>query len=220
MRLLIRWFLFLCLCFGGLNAFAEVALDKIYILALFKNKTMVEIDGRRHMLQIGDQSPEGVRLVKANSKQATFVINGRLSTLYPGGNAVQGNYKQPTDVRVQIQPDNEGMYTALGSIDGRQVRFMVDTGATMIALSSELANRIGIKYRSQGRPVLARTAAGDVHAFHVVLDSVKVGEIEIRNVDAAIVTGDASNPVLLGMSFLSRLHMENQGHSLVLSQNR
>jgi aspartyl protease family protein len=109
-----------------------------------------------------------------------------------------------------------GHFTAAGQINGQQVRFMVDTGATVIALSETEARRIGLDYKS-GSLGRASTANGMVTTWNVKLAAVRVGDVEIRDVDASVVP--ASMPyVLLGNAFLSRFQMKRDNDVMVLER--
>ena len=109
------------------------------------------------------------------------------------------------------------MYRVVGSINGFPVRFLVDTGASSIAMNSAQARRLGIDYRVEGKPGMASTASGVVRSYGVVLDRVKVGDIELRNVRAEIIDGSHPQQVLLGMTFLSRVDMAREGQMLELT---
>jgi aspartyl protease family protein len=110
------------------------------------------------------------------------------------------------------------MFRTVGSINGLTVRFLVDTGATTLAINAAEARRLGIDYRFVGRKGVVQTAAGNVPAYHLNLDLVRVGDIIQRQVPAVVIEGDSPDHVLLGMSFLGRLEMENTGQALHLRE--
>ncbi len=95
------------------------------------------------------------------------------------------------------------------------MRFLVDTGATSIALSAADARRLGIDYLS-GQPGLMSTANGTAAAYRVRLDSVRVGDIVANNVEGAVLEGSQMPVALLGMSFLNRMEMKREGQFMVL----
>ena len=95
------------------------------------------------------------------------------------------------------------------------MRFLVDTGASKVALSALEAKRLGISYLSAPRG-LAQTANGNTVAYAVKLDTVRVGDITVNNVDAAVIEGQGLNVILLGMSFLNRMQMRRDGETLTL----
>ncbi len=93
---------------------------------------------------------------------------------------------------------------------------LVDTGATAVALNAREAKRLGVRYRLNGQKIVVSTASGNAGGYAVTLDRVKVGQIEFYNVPAVVVDGDHPREVLLGMSFLRRTTMEDQGKVLIL----
>ena len=93
---------------------------------------------------------------------------------------------------------------------------MIDTGATAIAMSATEARRLGIFYRLDGAPVGVTTASGTVLGHRVTLDRVAVGDITVRNVDALVIPGDLPEQVLLGMTFLNRVDLHQDGAEMVL----
>lgn len=190
------------------------ALD-IVVVALFKDKAIVTIDGTRRVLNAGDVSPEGAKLIKANSDEAVFEINGQRETFGLGAH-IGTSFTAASSREVQIFPDPAGMYTTTGSINGHLINFLVDTGATNIALNSNHAKRLGIDFRYTGKKGYVETASGVEEAYGVILRTVKVGEIELRDVQATVIDGDFPSDVLLGMSFLGRVDMQRVGTTLTL----
>lgn len=206
---------------GGLTLTAALSLagavERVHVTALFEGKAMLEIDGKRRMLSVGQTSPEGVKLVSSNSASAVLEINGEQAT-YRLGSRVGGRYTPPGESSVRILPDRVGMYRVQGEINGHPVRFLVDTGATLIAMNAGDARSMGIDYRLKGQPMVVNTASGQARAYRIKLDEVSVGNITVRNVEAAVVDGDSPDHVLLGMSFLGRLDLERSGSVMVLTQ--
>jgi aspartyl protease family protein len=115
---------------------------------------------------------------------------------------------------VTLAADTRGHFITDGAINGNPVRFLVDTGATMVALPAAEAVRLGIDYR-KGQPGLSATAGGMVTTYRVKLDSVRLGAIEISGVDG-VVLEQGLDITLLGMSFLNRIEMKRDGHTMVL----
>ena len=131
---------------------------------------------------------------------------------------IHGSYTRPEQPRVRIWPTPSRMYVVTGSINGFPVDFLVDTGATFVSLSGREARRLGIDYRVVGTPGRSSTASGIAKIYLVELDRVKVGEIELRNVQGAVHDGDFPPATLLGMSFLGRLKMRQDGQVLELEK--
>ena len=105
----------------------------------------------------------------------------------------------------------------MGSINGGSLRFLVDTGATLVALPAAEARRLGINYL-QGQRGQVQTANGATVAYRVKLDTVRIGDIEVNNVDAVVSEGDTMGITLLGMSFLNRMEMKRDGQSMTLTK--
>jgi aspartyl protease family protein len=109
-----------------------------------------------------------------------------------------------------------GHFITTGSINGRSAQFVVDTGATNVAMGIADAERLGIAYR-KGTETQASTANGVVTGWHVNLASVRIGDVEVYNVQATVVPSSTSY-VLLGNSFLSRFQMRRDNNQMVLER--
>ncbi len=191
------------------------AVEKVSIKGLFKDKAILVIDGKQRLLRTGETSPEGVKLVRADSREAVIEIDGNQSTRGLGTH-IGSDYAEPESRAVQIYPSNGNMYTIVGSINGFPVNFIVDTGATVVSMNSSQARRLGIDYAVEGRQGLSQTASGIVKVYMVQLKRVKVGDIELTNVEGSVHEGDFPTQVLLGMSFLGRLDIQREGGVLEL----
>ncbi len=120
------------------------------------------------------------------------------------------------DVReVVLQRNKYGHYVTSGKINGKEVVFLVDTGATNIAIPENTARRLGLK---KGQSFLAQTANGVTKAWFTRLDSVSIGEITLTDVRASILSNAGTDEVLLGMSFLKHIELQQQGDRLTLRQ--
>ena len=190
---------------------------KITVVGLFKDTAIVIIDGNRRLLRSGDTSPEGVTLISATSSEAVLEIDGEQKH-YGLGGQIGGEFARTEPVTVRIWPTPNRMYAVLGSINGYPVDFIVDTGATLVSLSGREARRLGIDYRVVGTPGASSTASGIEKIYLVNLDRVKVGDIMLRNVQGAVHDGDFPPKTLLGMSFLGRLNIHQDGPVLELQQ--
>lgn len=193
------------------------AVDKVVVVGLFSNKALLQIDGERRLLKTGETSPEGVKLISADSEKAVLEINGKQAA-YKLGTHISSAFSEPEAgalVRLWPNPRN-GLYMADGSINGFAMDFVVDTGATYISMNSHQARRLGINYRLEGREGLSQTASGTSKIYVIKLDKVRVGDIELHNVAAAVHEGDYPAEVLLGNSFLERITMRRDGKMLEL----
>lgn len=197
---------------------ATAAGPAITLQALFKDKAIFVIDGARHVLTKGEASPEGVRLLSTDTaaEQAEVDVAGRREVIKLG--MVMNGFQPITRAAVTLWAGTGGHFYADGMINGQPVHFLVDTGATMIALSGDQARRLGIDYRRNGRPGTAATAGGIVRSYSLTLEKVEVGPIVLYNVDAGVLDGPYPSEALLGMSFLGRLNMKRDGEQLELSQ--
>ena len=106
-----------------------------------------------------------------------------------------------------------GHYVAAGEINGRQVTFLLDTGATWVALPTGLARELGLK---RGAAVTLQTANGSAVGYQTRLDRVRLGPIEMRDVGALVADGMDADTVLLGMNFLKRVEFTQRGEQLIL----
>lgn len=201
------------LCAAGIYAHAA----QITVAGLFKDKAVVVIDGTRRVLTLAEVSPEGVKLLAVERDYAVLEVAGNRAIYkldQSGPVATTFNAAPVTEER--IARDRMGMYHSHGSINGTPIRFLVDTGATTIALNGSQARRLGIDFKKQGEPIPINTASGNTIGYLITLDRVKIGGIELHNVEAAVLDGNEPAEALLGMSFLGRLEMTNESGLLRL----
>lgn len=199
----------------ALWAAAELAAAaEIAVVGLFPGKAVLIIDGGSpRTVAVGSRTPEGVRLIAIDGETATVELEGKRQQLGIGQSAVaQGN--SSGNGQVTLTSDIRGHFIANGTVNGAAVRFIVDTGATMISLSAADAGRAGIDYR-RGEPVMTMTANGPAQAWKTRLSSVKIGDIQVNDVDALVHTSDMPL-ALLGMSFLNRMEMRRDGQTMTL----
>ncbi len=184
-----------------------LAVEKLQVLALFSDKAMIAVDGRNRLLRAGESSPEGLHLIHADSHEAVVEIDGIRQTLQLG-RGVAASYRKREPLQQRIVMGNDGSYSIQGAINGHSVVMVVDTGANTVALSAEHAAGMGIDYLRKGRPVMVQTASRVVKGYDVRLSSVRAGSIRLQNIPAVVIEGSLPEKVLLGMSFLSRLHIQ------------
>jgi aspartyl protease family protein len=188
----------------------------VNVIGLFPGKAVVVINrGAPRTLSVGDKTPEGVRLVSVDARGAVIEIDGVRQSLEMGQHfesaAETGALQSVTMAR-----DGSGHFMADARVNGAHVRFMVDTGATLVSIPMGQARRLNIDY-TKGTPGYAILADGRrVASYRVVLESVSVGGITLYNVEGAVSEG--SGMPLLGMSFLNRTEMRNEGQSLILTK--
>lgn len=196
---------------------AVCAATDLSLYALFRDKAIVQVDGQRRVLKVGDSSPEGVKLVSTDTQaeEAVVEVDGKRETLKLG--VVVSAFQSAAMESVTLYADHTGSFHADGTINGVAVKFLVDTGATSIAINSATAKRIGIDY-TKGQPGVAKTASGFTRVYGVKLNQVKVGEIVLHNVDAGVIEGSQPDTPLLGMSFLNALEMRREGNTMQLKR--
>ena len=182
------------------------------------SKALLVIDGQPHTLAVG-QSAAGVTLLQLTEGQALVQHAGSTASLRLGGAPARltGTPAASTAAQEIVLPVGlGGHFTSAGSINGRTVQFMVDTGATVVALSQGEAERIGLDWRNAPR-ALTQTANGAVPVHRVSLRAMRVGEVEVNNVEAIVMPAQMPY-VLLGNSFLGRFQMRRDSDVLRLER--
>lgn len=190
--------------------------DQIKAVGLMQGTAILEINGQSRILKQGNTSPEGVKLIQSNSREAIIEWKGRRHTLGLSTSLASG-YAPPVQKDVRLSRHADGHYWAQARLNGEFVKVLVDTGASNVAISSKLAARLGIDYR-RGQLGRSATAAGIVRSWGITLNSVQIGDIKAHNVRASVIEGDFPMQPLLGMSFLRRLSMKEEAGMLILSQ--
>ncbi len=213
MRRLILTFLLLTLSL--VTPLSLRAAESVSIYALFNGKAILLVDGSRRVLKAGEVSPEGVRLISASTEtdEAVIEVEGKRRVLKLG--VVISAFTGSARASATLWASSNGFFHADGSINGVPLTFLVDTGANTIAMNSATARRVGIDYL-KGQPGVAKTASGFVKIYGLTLNSVKIGEIELHNVEAGVIEGSQPDTPLLGMSFLGRLEMRRDGDKMEL----
>jgi len=192
--------------------------NEVHVVAVSPGRSAsLVIDGGTPLTVMVGETAEGITLVRADADGATVRVHGVVQTL------TLEVYEQSVGAvavgsSVKLSADAKGHFVSNGAVNGRSVRFMVDTGASLTTLSRAQAKHIGLRYRG-GAPARASTANGVVGGWLVSLDSVRVGGVTVRNVDAMVIDADL-HVGLLGMSFLDRFDIDQQGSTMVLRRRR
>lgn len=189
---------------------------EVAVFALMEGRATLSVDGSPPKTLRAGETFRGVKLIGANTQRAIVEIDGRRETL-GFGEAIATGYRPTSDSSVTLVSNHQGHFLTTGTINGATVRFLVDTGATMVSMDAEAARRAGINYL-EGEPGQSMTANGIVPVFRVRLDDVRVGDIVLRNVEGLVHEGTQLPVVLLGMSFLSRMEMRREGSTMTLIQ--
>lgn len=200
----VRWVALASLALVGCaTAHAQV----VVLSGRMGERALLVVDGQPHTVQVG-QTVGGVKLLRWNGEVAEVERDGRVHRMRVGETPVQlGSAPARTAAReIVLTAGSGGHFTASGAINGKQVRFMVDTGATLVSLGKDDAERLGVDLTNARRST-TQTANGPVPVWLVTLNSVRVGEVELAQVGAAVVP-QPMPMVLLGNSFLSRLQMK------------
>lgn len=187
----------------------------IEVVGLFPGKAVLVVDGGMpKTYSVGATIAPGMKLVASSPTGATIESNGKRETLALGQHA--GSSGGGSGGGVTLRADGRGHFVAEGQINGGMVRMLVDTGASIIALPAHDAVRLGINYRS-GQIIPVSTANGVKPAYLVKLDTVRVGDIVLHQVDAAV-SEQGLPHILLGMSFLNRTDMQRSGDTMTLKK--
>lgn len=181
------------------------------------DKALLVIDGAPRTVAAG-ATVSGVKVISVSGSQTVVELGGKRQTLVLGGAQVNlgGAASAGGGTTITLAAGPGGHFVSGGTINGRAVRFVVDTGATNVALSEAVARSIGLDF-GKGERVLTNTANGQVVAHRVSLREVRVGDVTVYNVDATIVPA-MMDMVLLGNSFLSRFQMKRDADVLVLEK--
>jgi aspartyl protease family protein len=192
--------------------------QSVTLQGVLGSKALVIVDGGAPRSLAAGESFKGVKILSILGDQAVVEVEGKRQTLRVGDApaSVGGGGAGSQGTRITIPVGSGGHFLAQGAINGRAVHFMVDTGATSVAIGMRDADRLGIDYR-KGVPGMGGTANGTVPMWRVKLASVRIGDVEVFEVDAAVL--GASMPyVLLGNSFLTRFQMKRENDMLVLER--
>jgi aspartyl protease family protein len=215
-------------CFGFVSLMILASVvnatnTSIAVVGLSEDSAVIDIHGKLQVLKLGQISPQGITLISADSEEAILEIDEQQSVYKLSGRVknlpsmVSPPSSQPAFVR--ILPNQQEMYITQGSINNHTVHFLVDTGATLIAMSSQQAQQLGIPYQ-QGEIQLVSTASEVVKAYRIRLDKVQVGDITLYAIESFVLEGEQPKEILLGMSFLNHLEMRREGKILELRQRR
>lgn len=180
-------------------------------------RALLVIDGKPKSVAVGT-IVDGVRLVSVTGNDAVIDVQGKRVVLQLGGAQVNlgGAISTGTGRQIVMTSQSGGHFMTAGTINGTSVRFMVDTGATSVAMSIAEAERIGLDYK-KGALGYANTANGMVPAYQMQLTSVQIGDVQVFNVDATVIPAQLPF-VLLGNSFLNRFQMRREDDRMTLDK--
>jgi aspartyl protease family protein len=197
-----------------LNAMAET---QVSVVGLFSGKAVLVINGGKpRTLSAGQTTPEGVKLLSADSGKAVLEVEGKRKELGMGQGATIAGSASSEQVAT-LYATQAGHFVGEAFINEKPVKFLLDTGATNIVINAGEAHRLGLDYQS-GQVGAAQTAAGVVKAYRVSLNTVRIGGITMHQVEGAVLEGDSPPLVLLGMSALNRMEMKRDGIAMTLTK--
>jgi aspartyl protease family protein len=203
-RLLKLFMLTTLFLIANMNVFAS-----IQAVGLMQNMAIIEVDGQRIVIRKGE-TKQGVKLVDSNSNQAQIEYNGKKLTLKLGS-SIASSYTPPKTESVRLYRADNGHYFTQVKINGRTMNTLVDTGATTVAISSDLAKYLGINY-VKGQKGKSSTASGIVTSYLLRANHIQIGTIKKYNVPLSVIVGSFPDIPLLGMSFLNQFGLnENNG---------
>ena len=194
------------------------AAQSVSLQGMLGSRALLVVDGGEPRGVAPGDSWQGVKVLSTSGDQAVVEIKGKRQTLRIGDSQVSIGAPGPgSRSRIVLTAGSGGHFLTAGTINGRAVQFMVDTGATVISLTVSDAERFGVDYKN-GQQVRMQTANGVVPGWRVKLASVRIGDVELYDVDAAVGQQPMGPYVLLGNSFLSRFQMRRDNEQMVLER--
>ena len=202
--------------YGGFFAMPSSAAD-VGLVGIFPGKALLTINGGApRTVAVGGKTADGVKVLAAGGDTATIEVDGKKRVLRIGQNVTVRATAGGRATTV-LTADGRGHFLTTGSINGASMRFLVDTGASTVAMGASDARRAGVD-PTRGEKGFAQTANGVAEVSRVRLHSVRVGDIVLNDVEATVHSQDMPM-VLLGMSFLNRMEMQRNGDTITLRKN-
>lgn len=192
---------------------AAAAADVALIGVIGDKAAVLAVDGGDPKTVRVGQKWNGISVLSVERDRATVEVEGKKRVLLHGQHYRSGPVTSDRQ-QVVLSADTRGHFVSEGAINGIPVRFLVDTGATMIALPGRDATRLGIDYR-KGQRGITQTANGPVAVYRVRLDRVRLGGLELTSVEGVVIE-QGLDIALLGMSFLNRVEMKRDGQTMTL----
>lgn len=212
------WAAVLLAC-AGLGGVASPAwAQSVAMTGSMGSKALLVVDGGAPKALAAGESHRGVKVVAVRADQVTVEVGGKRQNIDLGGAPVSigGGGGGAGGTQIVLTASSGGHFVTSGSINGRATQFMVDTGATSVAMSADEARRLGINFE-QGEPGQGSTANGLIPIWRISLKSLRIQDVEVQGVDAVVVPSGMPH-VLLGNSFLTRFQMKRENDMLTLTR--
>ncbi len=189
--------------------------QSVALAGVLGSKALLVVDAHPpRAIGVGDEF-QGVKVIAVSKEDATIEVKGARRVVRMGEAPVSVGARSGGR-RVTLVADSRGHFVNSGSINGQVMQYMVDTGASTVAIGRPDADRMGLKYQS-GQPVRVGTANGVGQGWRMKLDSVRIGDVEVFGVEA-IITSQPMPYVLLGNSFLTEFQMTRINDQMVLEK--
>lgn len=200
----------------------SMAASSVKAIALFNERAMLAVDGGKAKIVGAGATYHGVTLISSNTSEAVVEVNGQRKTLTLNGAVILSKSLAVSPSKsyfatVEMEVNRQGFFQGNGAVNGRELEFLVDTGASLVVMSSIQADSINLQYLAGSR-TNASTAAGNAPMYLVQLDTISLGGIELQNVTAGVIVGRFPEIPLLGMTFLGELNMQRDGDTMTLSR--
>lgn len=201
---------------GAFLLCATAATQAVALTGILGGKALLVVNGTAPRGVAAGESHQGVKVVSVGKDDAVLEIDGARHTVRLGEAPVSVGARAGSGRRIVLMSDSRGHFINQGQINGRVMQFMVDTGASTVAIGQAEAQGMGLNYKS-GQPVRMNTANGVAQGWRIKLDSVRIGDVEVFGVEA-VVTPQPMPYVLLGNSFLGEFQMTRNNDQMVLEK--
>ncbi|WP_372527450.1 TIGR02281 family clan AA aspartic protease [Piscinibacter sp.] len=198
-------------------ACAAAAAQTVTLAGSMGDKALLVINGTPRTIAVG-ATQQGVKVVSVSANEAVVDLSGKRVALQLGGAPVNlgGATSDGTGSQIVLTAGLGGHFVTSGSINGKAVQFLVDTGASMVAMGQADADRLGLNYKNGPRGMV-NTANGSVPVHRTSLNVVRIGDVQVYNVEAIVMPAQMDT-ILLGNSFLTRFQMKRENDRMTLDR--
>lgn len=194
---------------------AQSSGKSIALAGMLGSKALLVVDGGEPRAVGPGETHQGVKVLSVTRDEATVEVQGARRQLRLGESPVALG-SSGSGKRIVLMADNQGHFINTGTINGKPMKYMVDTGASVVAIGKPDADRMGIKVDDNQKVVMS-TANGSAVGWRVRLNSVRLGDVEVLGV-MAVITPEGMPFVLLGNSFLTQFQMTRNNDQMVLEK--